>query len=164
MDILAGHLLADRFARRIVAGPYIDDDPDETPNKEPGRGGGPFDPGSFNDDQAPPKPPPTKPTPRGIPPRPDVPMLMEPQSLQVQRQPLTPGEMPAEFLPGENGKPPAMPGMTPPPKMPGMMPPPQMPGMMRSPSIRPQKSPVRGPSNGPGQAKAPGELERKGRL
>jgi hypothetical protein len=55
--------LADRFARRIVAGPYIDDDTDETPNKEPTRGG-PFDPGSFNDDQAPPKPAPVKPTPR----------------------------------------------------------------------------------------------------
>jgi hypothetical protein len=118
-DFMAGHLLvADRFARRIVAGPYIDDDADETPSKEPTRGG-PFNPDSFNDDQAPPKMPPTKQTPPGIR-RPDVPMLMAPQSLQVQRQPLMPGELPAELLPGENGRPAAPPMGMPPPRMPGI--------------------------------------------
>jgi hypothetical protein len=99
---MGGHLLFDQASRPRRAGPYTEDSfEDDTPSKESGG-------------QAQPRPAPVKPTPRGIPPRPDVPMLMEPQSLQVQRQPLMPGEMPAEFLPGENGRP-----MTPPM---GMMP------------------------------------------
>ena len=122
-----GHLLHDQATRQLFAGPYTDGEDDATPSKEPRRD--PLSPNSFNDDPgalAPPKPMPTKPTPRGIE-RPDVPMLMQPQSLQVTRQPPMPGlEMPAEFLPGENGRPPSM-GM--PPPMPGMMPPPAMPRM-----------------------------------
>jgi hypothetical protein len=149
VDYMGGHLLADRFARKLFAGPYIDESEDDlkTPAKEPR--GGPFDQNSFNDDPgalAPPKPLPTKPTPRGIPPRPNVPMLMAPQSLQVQRQPLLPGEMPAEALPGENGKPPSGMSMLPfgapgmgPPRMPGTMQPLQThaPGM---PGMRPQRN------------------------
>jgi hypothetical protein len=147
MDILGGHLLHDHFARQLFAGPYTRDDDPPTPSKEPTpdkERGGSLDPNSFNDDQAPPKPMPTKPTPRGIE-RPDVPMLMEPQSLQVTRQPLMPGEMPAEQIPGENGKPMAppmgmgMPGMMPPPTMPGVMSPQRMhaPGM---PGLGPQRN------------------------
>jgi hypothetical protein len=93
MDILGGHLLFDQATRRLFAGPYTEDSfADDTPSKEP-------------EQKAPPRPAPVKPHPNGIPHPPDVPMLMEPQSLQVQRQPLMPGEMPAEFLPGENGRP-----------------------------------------------------------
>jgi hypothetical protein len=35
MDIMGAHLLADKFARRIVAGPYTRDDDAPTPSKEP---------------------------------------------------------------------------------------------------------------------------------
>jgi hypothetical protein len=144
---MGGHLLADVFARQLFAGhddqasrqrrggPYTEDsfEDDPTPSKEPSN-----EPGG----QAPPKQPPTKPTPRGIPPRPNVPPLMAPQSLQIQRQAPMPGlEMPAEFLPGENGKPPMgmMPGM---PGMPGM-PPPMTPGMAPPPSLRSPLAPKR---------------------
>jgi hypothetical protein len=77
-DPMGGHLIPDRFARKLIAGPYTRDDDPPTPSKEPApdkERGGPLDPSSFNDDRAPPKPMPTKPTPRGIE-RPDVPMLM----------------------------------------------------------------------------------------
>lgn len=155
MDFMAGHLLADRFARRIVAGPYTDGEDTPTPAKEPGRGG-PFDPGSFRDDLAPPKLPPTKPTPPGIR-RPDVPMLGQPQSLQVTRQPPMPGlEMPAEQIPGENGRPMGMPQ-----RMPGMMPPPRMPApapMLRNPLAPKHNAPpspgLKGPPKTP-SLKAP---------
>ena len=87
MDFMGAHLLADRFARRIVAGPFLQDEDIKTPAKEPA--GGPFDQNSFNDDPgalAPPKPLPTKPT--------------------LQPQPPMPWEVPASQVPGENGKPP----------------------------------------------------------
>jgi hypothetical protein len=110
MDILGGHLLFDQAARRRRAGPYIEDSfEDDTPDKQPGG-------------QAQPKPMPTKPTPRGIPPRPNVPPLMAPQSLQIRPQPPIPGlEVPGGAVPGENGKPP-MPFA---PKMPGSKGPPR---------------------------------------
>jgi hypothetical protein len=103
---MGAHLLADKFARRIVAGPYTDGEDTPTPAKGPSRGG-PFDPNSFNDDRAPPKPLPTKPTPPGIQ-RPNVPPLMAPQSLQIQPQAPMPWEMPASQVPGENGAPPRL--------------------------------------------------------
>jgi hypothetical protein len=149
MDILGGHLLHDHFARQLFGGDYTRDDDPPTPSKEPApdkERGGPLDPNSFNDDRAPPKMPPVKPHPQGIPPRPDTPMLMEPQSLQVTRQPLMPGEMPAELLPGENGKPPApLPMGMPPPRMPGMMPMPRMPGTMQPQQTRAPGMPGLGP-------------------
>ncbi len=145
---MAGHLLADRFARRIVAGPYLPDEDTKTPSKEPARGGGPFDPTSFSDDLAPPKPMPTKPHPQGTPPRPDVPMLMAPQSLQIRPQAPIPGlEVPGGAVPGENGKPSRMPSPFAP----------KMPGVPRAPSVGPQKSPVRGPLSGSGPSRGPGE-------
>jgi hypothetical protein len=117
MDILGGHLLHDQATRQLFAGPYLQDEDTKTPSKERG---GPFDPNSFSDDLAPPKMPPTKPTPRGIE-RPDVPLLGAPQSLQIRPQPPIPGlEVPGAAVPGENGRPPMAP-----PMMPGMMPPPR---------------------------------------
>ena len=101
---MGAHLLADKFARRIVAGPYLQDEDAATPSKEPRRD--PLSPNSFNDDPgalAPPKMPPQKPHPRGIPPRPNVPPLMRPESLQIQPQPPMPGEMPGMMTPGETG-------------------------------------------------------------
>jgi hypothetical protein len=109
MDILGGHLLHDQATRQLFAGPYLQDEDTKTPSKERG---GPFDPNSFSDDLAPPKMPPTKPTPRGIE-RPNVPLLGAPQSLQIQPQPPMPGEVPSSRAPGENGAPPM--GMMPPP-------------------------------------------------
>ena len=117
MDILGGHLLHDQATRQLFAGPYLQDEDTKTPSKERG---GPFDPNSFSDDLAPPKMPPTKPTPRGIE-RPDVPLLGAPQSLQIQPQAPIPGlEVPGAAVPGENGRPPMAP-----PMMPEMMPPPR---------------------------------------
>jgi hypothetical protein len=70
MDILGGHLLFDQATRQLFAGPYLQDDEDtKTPAKEPAPGS-PFDERNFRDDQAPQKPAPVKPHPRGIPPRP----------------------------------------------------------------------------------------------
>jgi hypothetical protein len=162
MDYMGGHLLADRFARLIVAGPYTEDsfeDDTDTPSKEPKESKeSDKQPGGL----APPKPLPTKPTPRGIPPRPDVPMLMEPQSLQVQRQPLMPGEMPAEFLPGENGRPAASPSMMSPPRMPGMMPPPQMPGMMQPQRMRAPPMPGMSPPSRNNAPPMPGLKKSRG--
>ena len=106
MDILGGHLLHDQATRQLFAGPYLQDEDTKTPSKERG---GPFDPNSFSDDLAPPKMPPTKPTPRGIE-RPDVPLLGAPQSLQIRPQPPIPGlEVPGAAVPGENGRPPMAP-------------------------------------------------------
>jgi hypothetical protein len=157
MDFMGAHLLADKFARRIVAGPYTDGEDTPTPAKGPSRGGS-FDPNSFNDDRAPLKPLPTKPTPPGIQ-RPNVPQLMAPQSLQIRPQPPMPWEMPASQVPGENGAPPRMPGMGMPPT-PGMMPPRNNapPSMLRSPLAPKTNAPptpgLKGPTKTP-SLKAP---------
>jgi hypothetical protein len=99
MDFMGGHLLTDQASRFRRGGPFTPDSPEDqkTPSKDP---------------EVQPRPAPTKiPSPMQRF-RSDVPPLMEPQSLRIQPQAPIPGlEVPGAAVPGENGRPPQMPGV-----------------------------------------------------